>query len=208
MAEGVLWTVGLLCLAVYVLARILAETGSRRELEKFEALRAAAPARVLPADRSHDRSLWSPARIRAYRESLKKKAAAPLAVLRVPKVGIEVPVLEGTDDWTLNRGVGHIEGTAAPDGAGNCGIAGHRDGFFRALKDVAAGDTLELATLGETATYRIESIRIVAPEEVSVLDPTPMPSVTLVTCYPFYFVGSAPQRYVVRAVRLPSEQSR
>jgi sortase A len=122
-------------------------------------------------------------------------------VLRIPRIGVEAPLLEGTDDWTLNRGVGHIEDTAAPGAAGNVGIAGHRDGFFRALKDVNEGDLLEIETRAGVAHYRIERTWIVAPDDVSVLDPTAVPSVTLVTCYPFYFVGSAPQRFIVRAER-------
>ena len=101
----------------------------------------------------------------------------------------------------MNRGVGHIEETALPGTGGNSGIAGHRDGFFRSLEDVRLGDAIELETLQERQLYRIERIWIVNPEEVSVLDSTPAQSITLVTCYPFYFVGSAPQRYIVRAVR-------
>jgi sortase A len=112
-----------------------------------------------------------------------------------------VPVLEGTDDWTLNRAVGHIEDTATPGSSGNCGIAGHRDGFFRCLKDIANGDVLELEGRDRVDRYVVERTWIVDPEDVSVLDPTPAPSITLVTCYPFYFVGSAPQRFIVRAVR-------
>ena len=115
-----------------------------------------------------------------------------------------VPVLEGTSDVTLNRGVGHIEDTAMPGTSGNTGIAGHRDGFFRSLKDVGLGDEIELETLQEKQLYRIERVWIVNPEDVSVLDSTPAQSITLVTCYPFYFVGSAPQRYIVRAVRADS----
>jgi sortase A len=125
----------------------------------------------------------------------------PLAVLRIPRVGVEAPVLEGTDDWTLNRGVGHIEDTAAPGVDGNVGIAGHRDGFFRPLKDITPGDLLEVETRAGVAQYHVDRVWIVNPDDVSVLDPTPSPSVTLVTCYPFYYVGSAPQRFIVRAVR-------
>ena len=125
----------------------------------------------------------------------------PLVVLRIARIHLVVPVLEGTSDVTLNRGVGHIEETAMPGTGGNSGIAGHRDGFFRGLKDVGLGDTIELETLQEKQIYRIDRAWIVDPEDVSVLDPTPEQSITLVTCYPFYFVGSAPQRYIVRAVR-------
>src|SRR6185503_18622734 len=106
---------------------------------------------------------------------------------------------------TLDRGVGHIEHTAAPRSDGNSGIAGHRDGFFRGLKDIGSGDAIELETLGEREVYRVDRMWIVDPTDVSVLDPTPTPSLTLVTCYPFYFVGSAPQRYIVRAVRTESD---
>jgi len=104
------------------------------------------------------------------------------------------------DDGTLDRGVGHIEGTATPGAEGNSGIAGHRDGFFRGLKDIAAGDVIELDTLHGRESYRVERTWIVDPEDVSVLDPTTTRALTLVTCYPFYFVGSAPRRFIVRAV--------
>jgi sortase A len=122
-------------------------------------------------------------------------------VLRIPRIGLEVPVLEGTDEWTLNRGVGHIADTAIPGAEGNVGIAGHRDGFFRGLKDVRSGDILELETLQGSDIYRIERTWIVVPDDVSVLDQTSTRAVTLVTCFPFYFVGSAPERFIVRAVR-------
>jgi len=85
---------------------------------------------------------------------------------------------------------------------GNLGIAGHRDSFFRGLKDIAAGDLIELATPHETTVYRIERTSVVAPEDVYVLDPTSTRVLTLVTCYPFYFVGPAPQRFIVRAVEV------
>ena len=97
--------------------------------------------------------------------------------------------------------MGHIAGTAGPGTEGNCGIAGHRDGFFSGLKDLRPGDDIELETLRGTELYRVERTWIVDPEIVSVLDRTVSWSVTLVTCYPFYFVGSAPQRFIVRAVR-------
>jgi sortase A len=111
-----------------------------------------------------------------------------------------VPVLEGTDEWTLNRAVGHIADTARPGADGNSGIAGHRDSFFRGLKDVGPGDSLEIETLDRIQHYRIDRTWVVEPDAVWVLDPTESRSVTLVTCYPFYFIGSAPQRYIVRGV--------
>lgn len=160
-----------------------------------------AETRTLPGETPPDYTLWSRERIKAYEESLAQKTSDPMAVLRIPKIGLEVAVLEGTDDFTLNRAVGHIEDTARPGESGNVGIAGHRDGFFRGLKDIVKGDSLELETLKGTETYRVDDIWIVQPEDVQVLDPTPEPAITLVACYPFYFVGHAPQRYIVRAVR-------
>jgi LPXTG-site transpeptidase (sortase) family protein len=105
-------------------------------------------------------------------------------------------------DVNLNRGAGRIEGTARIGEAGNVGIAAHRDGFFRALKDVRVGDTLLLERVTATRTYRVVSTTLVDPSEVSVLAPTTTESVTLVTCYPFYYVGSAPRRFIVRAQRV------
>jgi sortase A len=139
---------------------------------------------------------------------LQKPAPAPLAVLRVPKIRLEVAVLPGTDDFTLNRAVGHIEDTAMPGTDGNSGIAGHRDGFFRGLKDVGLGDAIELETLHGKEVYHVERVWVVYPQEVSVLDATPTRSLTLVTCYPFYHVGPAPQRYIVRAEHKEESASR
>jgi sortase A len=144
-------------------------------------------------------ALWSIGRIKGYQESLTAHLAPPLAILRIPRVGIEVPVLDGTDDLILNRGVGRIQGTALPGEPGNLGIAGHRDGFFRGLKDVVAGDKIEIELPDHIDLYEVRDIKIVVPQDTSVLNPTADSSLTLVTCYPFYFVGDAPKRYIVQA---------
>ena len=152
--------------------------------------------------------LWDSARVRAYEAALHVAMPQPEALLRVPKVGIEVPVYEGTSDLTLNRGVGHVSGTAMPGAQGNVGgntvIAGHRDGFFRGLKDVGVGDRIELQHGSRTDAYVVERVRVVVPEDTSVLKDTDQSTVTLITCYPFYYVGAAPQRYVVQAVKTGS----
>jgi sortase A len=196
LAERLAWTLGVGCVAAWSILSFSGAAGMRREMARFATVRAAS----LEANRP-DQSLWSPTRVRAWREALNQQAPAPLAVLRIPRIKLEAPVLEGTDDWTLNRGVGHIADTAEPGHGGNVGIAGHRDGFFRGLKDITSGDVLELETLHGTEVYRVERTWIVGPDDVSVLDPTPSGTVTLVTCYPFYFIGSAPERYIVRAAR-------
>ncbi len=135
---------------------------------------------------------------KVHRASLGKRAE-PIAVLRIPRLHLEVPVLEGTDELTLNQGVGRITGTSRPREIGNIGIAGHRDGFFRVLKDIGPGDSIELVTTAGKDFYGVDRIRITSPADVSALRPSAKPSLTLVTCYPFYFVGPAPKRYIVEA---------
>jgi len=149
--------------------------------------------------KSVDYSLWSEKRIRQYEAALAGYLAKPLGILRVDKIHLEVPIFDGTDYITLNRGVGRIIGTAHLGQRGNLGIAGHRDGFFRGLKDVNVGDTVELETADGIQTYVIDEIKIVTPNDVSVLRSSETPALTLVTCYPFYFIGNAPQRYIVHA---------
>jgi sortase A len=146
-----------------------------------------------------DVSLWSEKRIKEYETILAEQFDAPVGILRVEKIRLEVPVFDGTDERVLNRGVGRIIGTARIGEAGNTGIAGHRDGFFRGLKDVVVGDTMELQTAAARQTYVIDSIKTVTPNDVSVLKNDSTPALTLVTCFPFYFIGSAPQRYIVHA---------
>ena len=146
-----------------------------------------------------NQDLWAEKRIREYEESLKQAGDPPLAVLTIDKLDIAVPVYNGTDDFNLNRGVGRVKGTAWIDTDGNLGIAGHRDGFFRPLKDIQKGDTIDLQTARGTVTYEVSSITIVDPDDVSVLAPTQDRTITLVTCYPFYYVGHAPKRYIVKA---------
>ena len=195
LAERTAWAVGLVCLAMWGALHIGGTRAARHELERFAVLQAAAPVA------GPDLGLWDRERIDAWRRGLNAPAPEPFAVLRIPKIRLEVAILPGTGEWTLNRAVGHIEDTALPGTDGNSGIAGHRDGFFRGLKDIGRGDAIELDTLQGKEVYRVERIWIVDPADLSVLDPTPVRSLTLVTCYPFYYVGPAPQRYIVRAVR-------
>ncbi len=108
-------------------------------------------------------------------------------------------MFDGTDDLTLNRGVGRIIGTARVGTSGNTALAGHRDGFFRPLKDISVGAHLELVTPESTIHYVVEKTEIVSPDDVSVLADQGSPALTLVTCFPFYFVGDAPKRFIVQA---------
>lgn len=132
-----------------------------------------------------------------------KRAAASteglLARLTVPRLDMAVMVAEGLDSRTLRRAAGHIPGTAPLGSAGNVGLAGHRDSFFRPLRDIRVGDEIVLTTPQSVSTYRVEWTEVVTPQATEVLRSTPYPALTLVTCYPFTFVGTAPDRLVVRA---------
>jgi sortase A len=124
--------------------------------------------------------------------------------LEIPRIGLSVMVVEGVGGADLERAAGHIPGTALPGQRGNVGIAGHRDTFFRPLAAIHPGDTMTMGTLDGLYRYQVVSTKIVRPEDVSVLYPTGRDSLTLVTCYPFHFVGSAPLRFIVRAARSPA----
>lgn len=128
------------------------------------------------------------------------KTGDVLGRVDIPRLGISVAVLQGTSSQMLRLGAGHIEGTALPGQTGNIGIAGHRDTFFRELKDIQPNDEIQIQTATGLFRYQVDWMRVVGPSDTTVLEPSAKEStVTLVTCYPFYFVGSAPKRFVVRA---------
>jgi sortase A len=122
-----------------------------------------------------------------------------LARLRVDRLGLEVMVAEGSDEATLASGPGHMQESALPGEPGNCIIAGHRDAEFRLLRDIRAGDVVDLNGWSGTARYRVTAIRIVDRDETGLLTASDEARLTLVTCYPFYYVGPAPQRFIVQA---------
>jgi len=122
-----------------------------------------------------------------------------VARLSIERLNSEWVVLEGADPSELKRGPGHLIDSALPGSRGNCVIAGHRDTQFRALRNVEIGEEISLETGGRTYRYRVINREVVAPTDTSALDPTEKPTLTLVTCYPFYYVGPAPKRFVIRA---------
>lgn len=129
-----------------------------------------------------------------------------LGRLEIPRLGMDVVFAEGVSDNVLRHAVGHVPQTALPGQAGNIALAGHRDTFFRPLRRIQPGDTIALKTVAGDFEYQVESTVIVAPTDIGVLRPTRDPMLTLVTCFPFYYVGSAPDRFVVRA-RLVTDDS-
>ena len=173
---------------VHIAAR-LDQAKELRELESVRVARASAPARsdtpLRPAPKPRD----------------------VLGKLEVPRLGLSAVVRSGVDDGTLRRAIGHVPETALPGGNGNAALAAHRDTFFRPLKNIKRGDTVRMTTPDGVREYRVSDTKIVSPDDVSVLEATSGPALTLITCYPFNYVGSAPKRFIVRATAAVAEPS-
>lgn len=135
------------------------------------------------------------------------EVGAAMAALSIPRVQLSAVVLQGSDARTLRRGPGHLEQTAVPGDAGNIVIAGHRDSFFKPLRNIRMDDDIFLETRDGHFQYRVTSLRVVGPREVSVVAPTSEETLTLITCYPFWVLGRAPQRFIVRAARVDRHAS-
>jgi len=215
------WVAGTALVTLYISARFVGEVEREQGIEAFVQARTTVNPEY-PAFAKSDSQEWpdlqphpappaselvsvSQERVAAPTDgpiALADSKSLPIAVLRIASVGLEVPVFADTSERNLNRGAGWVKGTAAPDDGGNIAIAAHRDGYFRVLKDVVVGDDLVLQSITQETTYRVTGISIVEPDNTSSLLATETAAVTLVTCYPFYFVGNAPQRYIVRAVAL------
>jgi sortase A len=144
----------------------------------------------------------APADVDLARAESAPPPGSPLGRIEISTIGFAAMIAEGTDRRTLQRAVGHIPGTALPGQQGNIAIAGHRDTFFRGLSKVHKDDEITLTTLSGTYRYRVDFTQVVEPEDIAVLDRSDDAILTLVTCYPFYFVGPAPKRFVVRAHRI------
>jgi LPXTG-site transpeptidase (sortase) family protein len=214
-AERVLLAIGIICLGIFAWSWLDARALEIRENRRLEEALASAPAIKSKASETDSfASFEKGAEQQVQKEDKKEKKENQTAPppepgelfgrITIPRLDLSAIVLEGVDNKTLRRGAGHIPATALPEQEeGNVGIAAHRDSFFRGLKDIQEDDTIELTTLDGTFRYEVEWTKIVKPTDVSVLEPTDEPVLTLVTCYPFYFVGSAPKRFIVRARRIP-----
>jgi sortase A len=133
-----------------------------------------------------------------------------IGVLRIPRLELKTVVVQGESPKVLRRAVGHLLETALPGEPGNVALAGHRDGFFRPLRNIQVGDAITIGTPDGEFDYEVESTQVVWPSDVQVLQPTGQNTLTLVTCFPFYYVGAAPKRFIVRARqtgRLPAQHA-
>jgi len=150
----------------------------------------------LPAPAEADRA-------RAVSFGIDGLAGSPLGRIEISSIGLAAMIMEGVDGKTLRHAVGHIPGTPLPGQKGNVALAGHRDTFFRGLRNIHKDDEITVTTLHGSYRYRVTSTQVVEPEDIKVLAATADDTLTLVTCYPFYFVGPAPKRFIVRAHRIP-----
>ena len=213
--ESVFLTGGLILLVSFFLLRGWGDYQAQSDIRAFEeavAAGATATGTVATGSTSYfaepDYALWSEKRIADYHEGNTIRDEAPLAIMSIDTLELKVPIYNGTDEINLNRGAGRIKGTAWIDSPGNLGIAGHRDGFFRVLKDVELGDSISMLTHQGNSEFVVSSITIVDPSDVSVLAHTDASTITLVTCYPFYFVGHAPKRYIVKGELVSNQVSK
>jgi sortase A len=177
MIEWLLVGLGVGCLGMFAFETV--------EARRFQAERAAEFARAAQA--------YAPVTVRA---------GGLVGMLDVPRLRLTAPVIEGDDDATLKRAAGHLPDTPLPWQGGNTAIAGHRDGLFRPLKDITVGDEIRFRSSRDEFRYRVTDTSIVKPDDVSVLQPRGPASLTLITCYPFYFVGNAPKRFIIHAERV------
>ncbi len=194
--ERLLLLIGVLCLGAVTYAWL---DSAVYQYWEGRALDEAADARSRPAASETDA-------LGTFREGDARPRSTPegslIGRIEIPRIGVSSIVLEGVAKKTLRRAVGHIPETALPEDGGNVGLAAHRDSFFRGLKDVRQDDLITFKTLEGTYEYRVEWTRIVQPTDTEVLEDAGGPALTLVTCYPFYYVGTAPERFIVRARRL------
>jgi sortase A len=123
----------------------------------------------------------------------------PVGQLQIPNLHLSAVVFEGTSDGILAQGVGHLDASAFPGQAGNVVLAAHRDTFFRSLRHIRRGDLVQVSTPYGVRTYAVDSTEVVKPTETGVMAATATPTLTLITCYPFYYLGHAPKRFIVRA---------
>ena len=192
--EWTLLALGVICVGIYAVQTLEARRYQAEQAAAFARTKATPPA-ATDDPAASPRPAGSPARADGV------ETGAVLGMLEVPRLNLSTPVVEGDEEEILDRAVGHLPDTPLPWQDGNSAVAAHRDGLFRPLKDIAVGDEIRLRLPDGELRYRVARTRIVTPADLSVLEPGPRPMLTLITCYPFYYVGHAPKRFIVHAER-------
>lgn len=204
--ERLLLVVGVVCLGYYGLATLEARQQERRHAAAVERMLAAtAPVAEAPLADAVAPATATGASAAAADNNPPADVAwidGALGVIEIPRLDLSAPVLSGDDAATLRSAVGHLPDTPRPWEDGNAALAAHRDGLFRPLRHVRVGDRLRMRTPHGALTYEVRSTEVVSPTDLSVLAPTEAPTLTLITCYPFNYVGPAPKRFIVRAERV------
>jgi sortase A len=179
--------VGIVCLGMYVYSLVSERLYQSQAEHQFEEARNGT-ARTVSATKS-----------------TRHLASSSIGRISVPRLHLSAMVAEGVDDGTLARAVGHVPGTSLPGERGNVAVAGHRDTFFRSLQELKPNDEIVFTTLDGSFRYAVREMKIVEPNNVAVLDPTARNTLTIVTCYPFRYIGAAPKRYIVQAEEVAEE---
>jgi sortase A len=186
--ERILFVAGLICLGYFAYVSVEARLYQAIENRELDLILASVPPALTPAPTT--------APIKPVRPS----PGSALGRIEIPRLGVSAIIRAGSDARTLRLAVGHIPGTALPGQIGNIGLAGHRDTFFRRLRDIRAADDIRVVTTAGTFVFKVDTTSVVLPKDTWVLKPTRKSTLTLVTCYPFTYVGSAPKRFIVHAV--------
>jgi sortase A len=173
------WIAGILCVAVFLVSWLGIFSFHASQAKRFKAVQ-----------RTH---------LHTGQQPMPPRPGDPFGRIEIPRIGFSAMVAEGDDSRTLARAVGHIPGTATPDSVGNVGLTGHRDTFFRKLENIRAKDLIELETAQGKYQYEVVRVAVVDPEQTEVLDSSDKSELTLVTCYPFHYIGAAPRRFVVQS---------
>lgn len=190
--ERLLIVIGLASLGYFGYVSVESRLYQALENRELDAILASVPADLA-------RAASSPVRLRP-----RPAEGSAIGRIEIPRLGVSVVIRAGSDARTLRLAVGHVPGTALPGEIGNIGLAGHRDTFFRRLRDIRPDDEIRIVTAEGTFAFRVEKTSVVNPQDTWVLDATKAATLTLVTCYPFTYVGSAPQRFIVRATEVHS----
>lgn len=206
MASAGLWVsraliaIGVLCLMLYAITELRAA----RHRDRQAAILIATIAREKPAAVVDPASPAPSAAIRVREPAVEEGAA--IGLLEIPRLGLSTPILSGEDEATLELGAGHLRDTPSPWEEGNSAVAGHRDGVFRPLRNIRVGDRIAVRTIEGALSYTVTDTFVVTPDDLSVLEPAETSVLTLITCYPFNYVGPAPKRFIVRAERLDGSE--